>query len=170
MQVVELKDDFSSEFLVEFARLIIAFGRLEFLLKVIAKDLHGKGFTLGMAQAELDGQNFAPFCKSTLKQLARERLTERLPAAGIEMFCSLLDEAVGLGEFRNDCVHACWYVHRTGLPARIRPKKNSKESADWSRGRVVQTAEIRAAREQIDRLYSKLDTLRLSWPPESASA
>ena len=41
MERIELNDDFPSGFYEEFARLIIAFGRLEYLIKLCIKDFRG---------------------------------------------------------------------------------------------------------------------------------
>ncbi len=161
MRDIPISDDFPPGFCEEVGRLVIAFGRLEYLIKLCFKDLHGKGFTIGMAEAEYDAQAFADFCAETgiLTKLAKSKLSAREADA----FCELINKAVPLGTFRNDTVHAWWYADFKGLPSRIRPKKDSHELADWSRGRVVQVTEIRGAREEIERIYRDLDTQRGTW-------
>ena len=57
MRDIPISDDFPPGFYEEVGRLVIAFGRLEYLIKLCFKDLHGNGFTIGMAEAEYDAQS-----------------------------------------------------------------------------------------------------------------
>lgn len=161
MRDIPISDDFPPDFYEEVGRLVIAFGRLEYLIKLCFKDLHGNGFTIGMAEAEYDAQSFADICGETgkLTKLAKSELS----TTEADAFCELIKKASPLGTFRNDAVHAWWYADVKGLPSRIRPKRDSHELADWSRGRVVQVSEIRSAREEIERFYRDLDTQRGTW-------
>lgn len=161
MRDIPASDDFPPGFYEEVGRLVVAFGRLEYLVKLCFNDLHGKGFTIGMAQAEYEAQALSRFCGETgmLAKLAKSKLS----TTQTDLFCALLKTLVTLGTFRNDTVHAWWYVDAKGLPFRIRPKKNSHESADWTRGRVVQIDEIQSTREEIDHLYLDLERQRKSW-------
>ena len=161
MRDIPISDDFPAGFYEEVGRLVIAFGRLEYLIKLCFKDLQGKGFTIGMAAAGYESQAFADFCGETgkLTKLAKSELS----TTDADAFCDLIKKVLPLGTFRNDAVHAWWYADFKGLPSRIRPKRDSHESADWSRGRVVQVSEIRSAREEIERLYRDLETQRGTW-------
>lgn len=80
-----------------------------------------------------------------------------------DAFCELIKKALTLGTFQNDTVHAWWYADVNGLPSRIRPKRASHQSADWTRGRIVKVSEIRSAREEIERICRDLDTQRGTW-------
>ena len=53
MQILPIRNDFSPQFYEEFARLVVAFGRIEYLIKLCIKDLLAEGFTKGMTEAEL---------------------------------------------------------------------------------------------------------------------
>lgn len=165
MREIPISDDFPASFYEEVGRLVIAFGRLEYLLKLCFKDLHGKGFTLGMAEAEYEARAFACFCE----QMANLAASQLSPTKA-DAFCDLIKKASSLGTFRNDTVHAYWYADLKQLPSRIRPRKNSHESADWSRGRVVQICEILTAREEAERLYRDLEAQRATWRSNPAGS
>lgn len=51
-QDIDVNDNFPEGFYEEFARLVIAFGRLEYMIKLCLKNLLGQGFTKGMIEAE----------------------------------------------------------------------------------------------------------------------
>ncbi len=52
MQIFSVKNDFPYEFYDEFARFVIAFGRLEYLIKLCVKDLLDQGSAQGIDTAE----------------------------------------------------------------------------------------------------------------------
>lgn len=158
MQDVPVKDDFPSEFYEEFAYLIIAFGRLEYLIKLCFKDLFDKGFTKGMVEAE-GRRQFSELCKNA-KALANVKLSQ----SQVATFSKLLDQAMALAEFRNDTVHALWTAGPKGKLLRIRPKwDKSTESVDWSRSTDVPLCEFQKKRKQIEDLYQDLDEARKTW-------
>ncbi|AQH02715.1 hypothetical protein A9R05_27755 [Burkholderia sp. KK1] len=159
MRDIPISDNFPAGFYEEVGRLVIAFGRVEYLIKLCFKDLQGKGFSLGMAEAESESRGFADFCERRLTELAKHKLS----TTDADAFCDLMMKVLPLIIFRNDAVHAWWYADSKGLPSRIRPKKDSDASVDWSRGRVVRVSEIRSAREEIERLYRDLETQRGTW-------
>ena len=113
MQSLPVKDDFPPGFYEEFARLVVAFGRLEYLIKLCIKDLSNKGFTEGMVEAESIRQ-FRDLCEKA-EALAKGKLNQSQVA-------TLLNQAIELAEFRHDTVHASWTTNPQGAPLRIRPK------------------------------------------------
>lgn len=163
MQLVDVRDDFPDRFHEEFARLVIAFGRIEYVIKLCIKSLGGKGFTKGMADAESKSQ-FSKLCKEAKKE-AKARLT----AAQAKSVCTLIDDAKILGNYRNDTIHAFWTAHvETGQPLRYRPKwDKASKSVDWSRSHPVTVRELGEKRQKMERLFQRLDTERRAWlsPP-----
>lgn len=160
MQIFPVKDDFPPGFYEEFARLVIAFGRLDYLIKLCVKDMDAGGFTRGMAEAESQIQ-FCKLCEKA-KELAGQ--SQKHSQTQADAFSGLIDQAEDLAEFRNDTVHASWTTDPNGQPLRLRPKWDKvTKSVDWSRSRVVLPSEIRSKRKQIERLYQDLKTERETW-------
>ena len=162
MQVFDIKDNFPNGFYEELARLAVASGRVEYMLKLCIKSLDGRGFTQGMAYAESKRQ-FAALCQEAKKRAAT------LPPAQSQSFCDLIDRAAGLADYRNDTIHALWTTDAAGQPFRIRPKWDKvSRSVDWSRGGPVTVGELRAKRQEIERVFQDLNTERTAWPLEGS--
>ena len=158
MQLFPVRDDFPPRFYEELARLVVAFGRLEYLIKLCVKDLRAEGFTKGMAEAESRHQ-FSCLCKVS-KQQAGQKLTQTQANA----FSGLIDQAEALADFRHDIIHALWTTDSDGRPLRIRPKwNNSTRSVDWSRSHGVLVSELQSKREQLEHLYQALEAERKTW-------
>lgn len=159
MQDFPIKDDFPREFYDEFARLVVASGRIEYLIKLCVKDLLGKGFTRGMVEAESRRQ-FSELCKE-----AKEQANAKLCPEQASAFSELIGQAEALAEFRNDTVHAAWTTDSNGQPLRIRPKwDKATKSVGWTGSRVVLLSEIKSKRETIEHLYQALEAERQIWP------
>jgi hypothetical protein len=159
MKIVPVNDDFPPGFYEEFARLVIAFGRLDYLIKLCVKDLSAEGFTRGMLEAESQVQ----FCKLCEKAKERAGQSQKLSQTQTHDFSELIDQAEVLADFRNDTVHALWTT-KNGQSLRIRPKLvKVPKSVDWSRGRVVLLNEIHRTRRQIERLYQDSELQRKTW-------
>ena len=160
MQIFPVKDDFPSGFYEEFARLVVAFGRLDYLIKLCVKDLGAGGFTRGMVEAESQSQ----FCDLCKKAKERARQNQKLSQTQVNAFSGLIDQAEDLAEFRNDTVHALWTTDPNGQPLRIRPKRDkSTNSLDWSRSTVVPLCEFQKKWKQIEDLYLALEAERKTW-------
>lgn len=158
MQTLSLNDDFPPGFYEEFARLVVAFGRLEYLIKLCVKDLLAEGFTKGMAEAE-SLLNFSKLCDNAKRQAA-----QKLSQTQEKAFSELIDRAKAVAEFRHNTVHALWTGGPNGLPLRIRPKwDKTKKSVDLSRSLVVLVSELQGEREKIERLYQDLEAGRKAW-------
>ena len=160
VQVFDVRDDFPDDFYEEFARLAVAFGRIEYMIKLSIKSLGGKGFTAGMAHAESKRQ-FSVLCEE-----AKKEANARLYPSQATSFYAIIDQAKDLGDYRNDTIHALWTTDdKTGQPLRIRPKwDKASKSVDWSRGGPVTVGELRATREEMERVFQALDTERQAWP------
>jgi hypothetical protein len=140
-----------------FARLILEFGRLEYLIKLCIKDMHGRGFTEGMIEAESQRQ-FKSLCEYA-KRLAHEKLTSAEAVAFVE----ILEAAIELAEYRNDTVHAYWTIE-DDAPLRVRQRLNRKTAAvDWSRARTVSVGELTSSADQIRNLWVRLNLARKEW-------
>lgn len=161
MQTIQVKDNFPSGFYEEFARLAVAFGRIEYMIKLCIKSLGGKGFTAGMAHAESKRQ-FSVLCAE-----AKNGAGGHLSSAEATSFCVLIDQVKDLADYRNDTIHALWTTDdKSGQPLCIRPKwDKASRSVDWSGGGIVTVRELRAMRQEMERLFQHLDAERKAWPP-----
>lgn len=157
MQTFAVKDDFPPLFYVEFTLVVVAFGRLEYLIKRCVKDLFAEGFTKGMAEAESQYQ-FDKICKK-----AKCRAAKKLSQTQAQYFSELIDRAAVLAAFRNDNVHAAWTTDN-GMPLRIRPKwDRDTRSVDWSGNRAVPVSELQMLRKKIEALYQEIEAQRQTW-------
>ena len=160
-RMIPVKDDFPDGFYEAFARVIIEFGRLEYLLKLCIKDIHAKGFDQGMLEAESKRQ-FEVLCRH-----ANANGRKYLTSDEADAFDLFIEEARKLADYRNDTVHAFWTVEN-GSPVRIRPIKKDG-AVDWSLGGAVSVEELDNTAREIQKLCSKLDESRLAWSVRSNS-
>ena len=152
-----VSDAFGRDFYVAFAKLVIEFGRLEYLIQLCVKDLHGRGFTEGMIEAA-STQQFRRLC-GRAKSLAAERLT----ANEYDQFASIIENALRLGETRNDSVHAFWSAEH-GTPYRTRPKwVKATRTVDWTRGGTFSTQTLLSTGLEIRANFDQLDRTRMRW-------
>ena len=151
-------DSFLDGFDKAFARLILEFGRLEYLVKLCIKDLHGRGFTAGMLKAEQSPRQFRALCND-----AKREGSNKLTADEASAFEEMIDSALELADYRNDTVHAYWTME-DNAPMRIRPLFNRKtKDVDWSRARSVSVEELSSKCGAIRRLREHLNRSRLVW-------
>lgn len=159
MQPFPIKNNFPIGFYEEFASFIIAFGRLDYLIKLCLKDLIANGFTKGMVDAESTKQ-FSALCDK-VKKLACKN--QELSQIKIDILFKLIDQAKKIADFRNNIVHGLWTTDSNGQPFLIRPKwNNNLKSVDWYSG-VVLLIDIENNRKKIEDLYQELDTVRRKW-------
>ena len=100
-QRTPIRDDFPDTFYPALARLVVAFGRVEYIVKLTIKSLLDQGFTPGMTKAE-SLRAFRDQCKQ-----AKRYADEKLPSEQAETYGKLLDCALALAEQRNDHVMPC---------------------------------------------------------------
>ena len=160
MKEIDKRDNFPMEFYEELARLTVAFGRVEYMIKLCIKSLRGKGFTAGMAHAESKRQ-FKTLCDE-----AKNQANAELSAAQARAFCDLINRAKDLGDYRNDSIHALWTTDESsGEPLRVRPKWDKKsKSVDWSLSGPVAVTDLQDKRKEMEKLFSDLVTERRAWP------
>ncbi len=161
MRIVRTKNYFPRGFYSAYAKLVIEFGRLEYLIKLCIKDMHGQGFTQGMIEAESKRQ-FSALCRYAM-ELAADTLTSHETDA----FEQIIEKAALLADYRNDSIHAYWTVEK-GEPLRVRPKWDKKSrSINWDRDGPVSVLELRQKYQQTRNLWERLDAERKKWSVRS---
>ena len=153
VQTIPIRDDFEPLFFDEMGRLVVAAGRVEYVLKLCLKKLLGNGFTTGMLEAEKE-RALSSLCDEVAKQ-AGTILDTRQRAN----FCSLIDSIKELADQRNDTVHALWTTTDSRKLLRVRPElkgKKGSESVDWSKTKVVSLDELRKLRRQLEDAHVSL--------------
>lgn len=149
--LVQIRDDFAPKFYEAIGKLAIAFGRIEYLLQLVVKDYHGRGFEAGLAKAK--SQNFSRLLEFAEKEFNKsvQDPTERTT------FKAFLDRAGNLSDDRNDMLHALWTSDANGDAFRYRVQLDrGAGTIDWAKSRVVKveeieklTAEVVVLRDQI---------------------
>jgi hypothetical protein len=159
VQQIPIKDGFEPSFYDEIGRLVVAFGRLEYLVKLCVKSLLGQGFKKGMVYAESKRQ-FRELCKEA-KKLANSELSD----IDAKHFSDIIDHVLQLAEERNDTVHALWTATSNEAPLRIRPEWDKQtNNVKWDKGQVVPLLKLRDYRQKMEKIYRELDQMRRAWP------
>lgn len=159
---VPVHDDFSADHLAALGHFILAFGRVEYMVKLTVKSLSGQGFTKGMASAESKGQ-FGKLCVYGKKLAITKLSSEQCDA-----YRALLKEAEALAIERNDNVHCLWTTEHDA-PIRYRPFYNrTKKDLEW-RSRRVSADALDQLRANLDKLFHDLDKERKSWSVSAQS-
>ena len=129
-KTVPVRDDFEPLFFDEVGRLVVAAGRVEYVLKLCLKQLLGKGFTTGMLEAE-KVRHLSSLCDE-VSGLARSKLSTKQQ----KEFCALIETIKALAKQRNDVVHALWTTttreNRVGSALNSRGKRAPN---GWTRPR-----------------------------------
>lgn len=160
VKCITIRDDFEPLFFDEMGRLVVAAGRVEYILKLCLKSFLGKGFTPGMLEAE-KVRTLSSLCDEVAKH-ANQKLNHQQQAN----FCPLIDKIKVLADQRNDTVHALWTTTDSREPFRIRPelkRKKSPQSVSWSKSKVVSLNELRQVRHQLEEAYASLQCQRKAW-------
>lgn len=113
-----------------------------------------------MFHAESEGRRrFAKLCDEAKRQAA-----SKLRASPQASFDQIIDRVKDLANDRNDTVHALWTTDTSGHPHRIRPSLNkATKSVDWDQSRIVDVAELRQKRLEMERALPDVETERRSW-------
>ena len=113
MRRFPIRDNFPSGFYEALGRFAVAFGRVEYEIKLAVKSFVRAGttktFSEGMSEAESSGQ----FRKLCIK--AKIFAKTKLPEPHLTIFCDLIDTAISVAPERNDNLHAMWTTHDAGL-------------------------------------------------------
>lgn len=159
-KTVAVRDDFDPLFFDEVGRLVVAAGRVEYVLKLCLKQLHGAGFVAGMLEAE-SVRHLSSLCDEVSK-LGAAKLTDQQSGH----FRALVETIKALAEHRNDTVHALWTTTKLREPLRVRPQlkgEKGSKSVDWSKTKVVSLNELREVRRQLEDAYAHLQCQRKMW-------
>jgi hypothetical protein len=161
MQLVTVSDDFPPGFYDALGRLVVAFGRVEYEIKLAVKSLSDKGFSKGFYDAESESlRGFSTLCTKA-KGLAAAKLTEPHRST----FSDLVDKALSLATERNDNLHALWTADGKGKPVRVRPfRDKANKTLDW-RSRPATIAEMNSHENSLVQLFRALYAARNAWPP-----
>jgi len=159
VKLVEIRNNLPPDFYDELGRLVVDFGRVEYMVKLFIEDLGGKGFTAGMADAE-SRRAFSALCDAAKQGIEGDCcLTNEQKSA----FVNLIEMAISLGNYRNDIVHALWTADGRGYPIRIRPKWiRASRSVKWDGG-PVSVDELRAKRMEMEQVWQLLYAQRKAW-------
>ena len=157
MKTVQVNNDFPPGFFEAIGQLAVAFGRLEYEMKLAVKTLSGKGFSQGMAEAESYGQ-FYWRCERT-KALAEKELL----APHLEIFIRLIDEAKVLAPERNNNFHALWTT-KSGKPVRYCPHMDKKTKTLVWLPTSVTIPDLEDLATTLRNLYNAIRTAKKAWP------
>jgi hypothetical protein len=163
-QIIEITDEqfsnFPEGFLDALGRLTVEFGRVEYLVKLTFKQLHGLPFSEGLALAEGHRQ-FSELC-SEVKKGAERNLTD---AEQREKLMEVVGDLLELSRERNDMVHAFWFEMEAGSMQRTRVELDKKtRTLDWSKSMQFGTTDVRSLAEQLRVCREYLQELRQQWP------
>lgn len=160
-RTVPVRDDFEPLFFDEVGRLVVAAGRVEYVLKLCLKQLVGSGFAPGMLEAE-QVRHLSSLCDKVA-----EHAKKKLNGQQQTNFCTLIDKIKTLACQRNDTVHALWTTTDSREPLRVRPElkkgKKGSKSVGWSKTKVVSLDELRRVRRQLEDAYASLQCQRKTW-------
>ena len=157
MREIPINDNFPGDFHEALARLLIEFGRLEYLTALCIKDMTGKGFDAGMLAALRQGP-FGGLHKYALK-IAPDALTH----GELPVFLDYMARADRMNSYRTDSVHAYWTMENDHV-MRVRPRKGDDiTSIDWTHSRSVTVEEISGKADDMRQLRWELDRDRLNW-------
>ena len=110
-------------------RVTVEYGRVEYLVKLVFKQLHGLPFAEGLALAEGHRQ-FSRLCDET-KKVATAKLRDREQC---EKLIEVLEELLERSLERNDMIHAMWYANPDDSMNRSRVELDRKTGElDWSK-------------------------------------
>jgi hypothetical protein len=116
VQGITVTEEFPPGFFDAFGRMVMWFGRIEYLMKLVHSRLGGEG----MLQGFLDATNrdeFEKRCRD-FQQLYDARFSDPMQRLAL---AKVLGSLRPLWEYRNDCIHCCWKPEAEGLVA-LRPK------------------------------------------------
>jgi len=158
-----IRDDFEPLFYDELGRLVVAAGRVEYILKLCIKSLiKTENPTTGLIEAFSKAEktrNVGPLCSEARK------LAEKLPSKDEQKaFRAVLDRIEKeMGE-RNNIIHAAWTTDDCRTPLRLRPRWDGNEKKlKWDKSGVVPLPCLRELRRKLEDLYSELQQQRSRW-------
>src|SRR5260370_18246446 len=163
---VTVRDSFTPEFLIAYARMVIAFGRLEHIVKVAIKTLRvsmklSPDFAHGIAEAERN-RNFTGQCENMAK-LHRDRFGE---CDGELELTRWIEIATKLAAVRGKLVHGLLTIDEDGKPL-VRHTRLRGDRLHFTEGNVAIDG-LAVLQEKGEGLTHGVDRKRREW--ESAQA
>jgi len=157
---LDLRDDFEEGFWEEMEKLVVAFGRLEYIMKLALKQLSGKSFELGMAEAE-GIRAFQHLCDRTLTQIRAKVPDSDTKQTALEVVCHCKE----LAKERNDMVHTLWTSEPNRVNRRVRPELDRKtKKLEWKKSVSIPLVGLKNLQIRIDLAHRILHDLRQGWP------
>ncbi len=148
-------DAFPAGFHDAFGRVVIAFGRIEYLMALIVKRLALKPLTEGVAEA-LSKRRIDLICDHAKGLYARDPSDEALRRS----FDALMDHVKATwNEHRSDLIHAYWNPYGSDAAWSIRPKLLSKGSVSWDRGRRLTPTDLLRLHDELQRIIVLLEPI-----------
>jgi hypothetical protein len=150
-QGLVIKDDFPPGFHEAFGRMVMWFGRIEYLMKLARLRLGGTPSGQGLLDPET-GTHFETQ-RRELQALYDARFAD--PVQRIAL-AKVLAKLVPLWDYRNDCIHCCWRPEGDGVAA-IRPKLVDGK-LEWRAHRTT-AAKMAEVAQALGTIYVALDQL-----------
>jgi hypothetical protein len=158
-----VKDDLPTGFHDALGRMVLWFGRIEYLMKVIHLRLGGSALGDAMQDAE-SAEQFDRRCRD-LQALYDARVADPMQRVALS---KVLGRLAALQQYRTDCVHCCWKAEKDGVVG-IQPKLTDGK-VEWRAHRT--TAEkMDEIAKALAVVYAALDQLtRLTVPAPGPAA
>jgi len=152
----ELRDDFPPGFYEALGAFAVAFGRVEYTIKLAVKSFSGKEFNEGMTEAA-SSRHFHDLCERA-KTVASKKLREPQE----RQFAGLIDEVIKLASERNANLHAFWNATSEGKVRRISPYWNRETTKLESKNRLMTVEELNRYTDKLRILHNSIQALRTS--------
>jgi hypothetical protein len=158
-----MRDDFDNEFLIAYARVVIAFGRLENLVKLAIKNLAvsmkiSADFTGGIAEAERQN-NFSAMCDYMVK-LHGDKHGENNEGDELKRW---VEEAKKFAEVRNKILHGSLTIEDDGTPIVLHTKLDRKNKAvEFTEATITKDA-LKHMHKKLEKLWKGLNVVRQGW-------
>lgn len=158
-----MRDDFDNEFLIAYARVVIAFGRLENFVKLAIKNLAvsmkiSADFTGGIAEAEKQ-YNFSAMCD----YMAKLHLDKYGESDEGKKLNEWVDQAKKYADVRNKILHGSLTIEDDGTPFVMHTKLDRKNKAVVFTDATFTTDALQHMHQKIDDLWRGLNVVRQGW-------
>jgi hypothetical protein len=150
--------------IAEIGRITIAWGRLEYVMKLAIKRCLGRPFSEGMLHAEKRRQ-FSELLKELRGQFAQQTLDKETRA----LLDKVLAQIEDLNEKRQDIIHSSWTVSPEGHPRMWRSNMEKDAAGMWALASTIIDTDLNwlcALTNEIDTCWKILNQFR----PETDAA
>ena len=158
-----IRDDFDNEFLIAYARVVVAFGRLEYTVKLAIKNLAvslkiSADFTNGISEAERQYQ-FSAMCDYVAK-LHLEKYGEGEEGKELKKW---VEQAKKFADVRNKILHGSLTIEDDGTPIVMHTKRDKKSKTVVFTYATLTTEALQHMQTKIENLWRGLHTVRAEW-------